>query len=131
MEAHNLGTLYLNLPLELRKAIKITYDAIPKKLAPSYRPGAVQVAISHRAAPDSERFRTLAWQSDVSLRALLERNSDLFLRWRYLWDQGQPGTVQRVYYEYQCLEAAADALREHTTRAINLLVEAERTGQTK
>jgi hypothetical protein len=126
MNIHELSKLYLNLPKELRRAIETTYDAMPKISAPYKQPKAVLVRISHKNAPESDRRDTPRWPTDVSLHALLERNNNLFERWRYLWDEGEPGKVKQAYYEYQCLEAAADALREHTTRAINALVEAER-----
>jgi hypothetical protein len=61
----------------------------------------------------------------MSLQAVLERSRDLFEEWRHLYDQGEPGKVKRTYYEYYCLEAVADVLRQHATRAVEALAETE------
>lgn len=126
MRTHDLAKLYMNLPEELRQAIKATYDAAQKKLDPSQPARALTVTISHRDAPQEDRVRIPTSMFDASLRAVLERSRALFDEWRYLYDQGEPGKVKQVYYEYQWLEAAADALRQHVTQAVRDLAAASR-----
>jgi hypothetical protein len=132
MRTHDLATLYANLPTELRRAIKATYDVAQKKLDPSQPARALTVAISHKDAPQDDkdalqdhRFRAPTSMYDASLPAVLERSRVLFEEWRYLYEQGEHGKVKRLYYEYQWLEAVADALRQHTNQAVIDLAAAE------
>lgn len=126
MRTHDLATLYAGLPKDLRRAIKVTYDDAQKKVDPSQPARAIGVVIVHKDALAQDRSLGIL-ATDWSLRAVLERSRDLFRGWRYLYDQGEPGKVKRVYYEYQWLEAAADALRHHASLAVQELYTAGMT----
>jgi len=49
---------------------------------------------------------------------VLQRSRDVFEVWRYLYEQGAPGTVTRRAYEFYFLGIAADVLRAHVKRGL-------------
>ena len=114
---HNLGKLYSDLPEKLRRSIEVTYEAAPKPDVSLYATS-LGISITHKDASAEERATIPRGPSDESILAVLERSSAVFENWRYLYDQGEPGRVKRLPFEYHYLGIAADALREHVVRGL-------------
>ncbi len=114
---HNLAKLYSEFPKELQESIEAAYAAAPK---PNVLEHVIDLGISitHKDASEEDRIPKPLGPNDQSVRAVLERSSDAFEVWRYLYDQGEPGKVKRLPYEFHYLGVAADALREHTAAAL-------------
>lgn len=114
---HDLGTLYADLPSRLRRSIEAAYEAAPKPNVTRYATS-LGISITHKDASLQERATIPPGESDESIRAVLERSSNVFEAFRYLHDEGQPGRVTRRLFEYHYLGAAADALRAHVMQGL-------------
>ena len=68
--------------------------------------------------------------NDHSFRGVLERNSDAFIRWRYLYEGGR-APVADEGYEYHSLGAIADVLRDHVLVGLKRLEELREEARAK
>jgi len=115
---HDLGKLYADLPLRLWRSIETAYEAAPKPDVTRYATS-LGISITHKDASPEERATIPRGEADESICAVLERSSNVFENFRYLYDQGEPGRVTRLPFEYYYLGVAADALRAHVVQGLS------------
>ncbi len=114
---HDLGQLYADFSSPLRRSIEATYEAVPKPDVTRYATS-LGISITHKDAPLEERTAIPRGEPDESMRAVLERSSNVFETFRYLYDEGEQGRVTRRPFEYHYLGVAADALRTHVVQGL-------------
>jgi len=111
---HHLDDLYAELPGPVRASLERAYDSAPKG-----KPGQPKsLAIRIRSTEATTAGPPAPSPSDESLRAVLHRSRDVFKVWRYLHEQGEPGNVKWLLYEFHFLGIAADVFHEHVERRL-------------
>ena len=112
---HELDRLYLDLPADLRRTIEEEYGRV---VVAQDQPLSLGLSISPKGTTLAQRMDLPPPPTDHTLVAVLQRSRDVFEVWRYLYEQGAPGTVTRRAYEFYFLGIAADVLRAHVKRGL-------------
>jgi hypothetical protein len=114
---HHLDDLYAELPRKRRASIEKAYKSEVDTRGRVGYATSIAMSITHRDASAEERAGMHVEPTDETLPTILKRSRNVFEAWRYLHEQGEPGRVKRLLYEFHCLGVAADVLREHALRA--------------
>lgn len=120
-ETHDLWSLFKNLPNEqLRTSIIKAYDN--SNPVTGSEVASLELAISvgpfqedQMQAAETERTKK---KHGPSLKAVLLRCSNGFQAWRYLHEQGKPGQVRLVEYEFARLDTIAEVVRAHGAQGL-------------
>lgn len=102
---HELPALFKDLPATVIKEIEDTYNRIDQAEAAAHR--SMELVPMHGVSPASHPP-----VSDHSLRAVLQRNSNAFVFWRYGFEQMRNLSNVRFRYEIDALFNVANSLRE-------------------
>lgn len=106
---HELPALFLKLPAASRRNIEAAYDQLSANAAHVPASLSIHVAKHGDPAPD---FNEQAKPQDHSLMAVLQRGSNAFTTWRYLFAHGTTSSGAPLTYEFLRLTFAAQAIRQ-------------------
>ena len=110
-EGHNLGTLYTLMPQHFKTVIERSYEETRKKDWNGRYPS---ITVAMRPGPAN----LPKWDDDsgksLDLGALLNRSSDIFTSWRYIFEFRNPGEGgwKSHRFEYGLLVSACRAMRD-------------------
>lgn len=106
-KTHNLIRLYRLLPEKQRVTIIAIYDKSAKDLAPEA--GVLSMSVGQGGTSGTQQHPT-----DVGLEAVLERNKDVFVNWRYFYSTAVDGGPRvNLVFEYQRLDWICGAINLH------------------
>lgn len=111
---HHLRQLYDALPQEIRADIGKAYDALRSQW--HGKRAAVTIAKGPTDSPSWGEYRNVP----MDLESLLERSSDLFQTWRYIYEVTIPEDSQYQFhqFEYGPLLCACDAVKAACTKRL-------------
>ena len=119
---HDLPMLYERLPKKVRQSIEAQYDEFRSKEDPEDTAG-VSVHIVSQVGTEPS-FNRRSGMPSMRLEALLSRNADAFITWRYLFAHGPTKSGAPLSFEYIRLSYLAKSLRtqvmsEYTRRKVS------------
>jgi hypothetical protein len=123
-EGHNLGKLYAAMPQDFRTVIERSYEE-RRKIDWNGRYPSITVAM--RPVPANLPKWDDSGSESPDLEALLNRSSDIFTSWRYIYEFKNPdeGGWQLRRFEYGLLLSACRAIRDTIKSLQNSLLDPE------
>jgi hypothetical protein len=113
---HNLSKLYDLIPTEVQDRILIAYKALEKDIDSSKVPK-LELELGRSASfPENE----IAFDVDNSISALLSRNEDAFVTWRYAFSALADKDNTSLIYEFLHLTLIGKAIRGQLSIQLNL-----------
>jgi len=110
-DGHNLGKLHAAMPQHFKTVIEKSYEKTRKRDWEGKYPS-ITIAM-RRAPPNLPKWNDNRSQS-FDLASLLNRSSDIFTSWRYIYEFKNPGEGgwQSHRFEYGLLLSACRAMRD-------------------
>ena len=106
-KTHDLPTLYKLLPASVAASVQVDFVRQLELAAPV---NGIELELT-RANDAQERNPEPTGPPDMSLSAVLTRNADAFVIWRYLFSLNPKPGSEYLAYEHDSLNSLANALR--------------------
>jgi hypothetical protein len=110
-DGHNLGKLHAAMPSHFKIVIERSYEEIRKKDWNGRYPS---ITVAMRPVPTNLPQWNDSRSHSLDLGSLLNRSSDTFTSWRYIYEYKNPGKGgwRSLRFEYGLLLSACRAMRE-------------------
>jgi hypothetical protein len=108
-KTHDLPALFAALPERVQRAVEHAYSALSAK--PQAPVTGIELEVAH-SDDASQRGLEPPLPSDFTVKAILARNADAFVTWRYLFAHDPPLGAAYLSYEFGPLALAAQSIRQ-------------------